>query len=195
MFGKFSRGLLAVSLAALVASCNSTSPTEGLSLGGGAQAASAQQPVTPVVQAYCPQVVMLEQSAIHQAFARGAEKDKNPDKLLYQASLADVTRQCTANESTITINIVAQGRVVQGPAGAPGKINLPILVEVVDGDNVIYSQKVPFAVDLPVGGTQFIFQKADVQIPNAQGGASRFTRVRLGFDSGAAPAKKTTRKR
>ncbi|MGK9050387.1 PilZ domain-containing protein [Neorhizobium sp. CSC1952] len=183
MFGKISRGFSAVSFVAVLAGCNSSSPTEGLT-------AQAQQPVTPVVQAYCPQVVMLEQDAIHRAYARGGQD--NPEKLLYQASFGDVTRQCTANETTLTINVVAQGRIVQGPAGTPGQVTLPILVEVIDGDKVIYSQKVAFPVEIPAGGTQFIFNKPDVQIPNAQGGASRFTRVRLGFDTG--PAKKPARR-
>lgn len=185
MFGKISRGLLTGSLVAVLAGCNSSSPTEGL-----APTAQAQQPVTPVVQAYCPQVVMLDQTAVYHAYARGGQD--NPEKLLYQASLADATRQCTANETTLTINVVAQGRIVQGPAGTPGKVTLPVLVEVIDGDNVIYSQKVAFPVDMPAGGTQFIFNKPDVQIPNAQGGASRFTRVRLGFETG--PAKKPARR-
>jgi hypothetical protein len=142
------------------------------------------QPVQAVVQAFCPPIVMLEQNAFYRTYARGGQDD--PQKLVYQASLADATRQCTANETTMTINVVAQGRIVQGPAGTPGSVTLPILVEVVDGDNVLYSQKVAFPVDTPAGGTQFIFNKADVQIPNGQGGASRFTRVRLGFDK--APA-------
>ena len=187
MFGKVSRGFLAVSLMAALAGCNSSSPTDGLT--PTAQAAPAQQ-TTPVVQAYCPQVVMLEQSAVHRAYARGGQD--NPEKLLYQASFGDVTRQCTANETTLTINVVAQGRIVQGPAGTPGQVTLPVLVEVVDGDDVIYSQKVAFPVEMPAGGTQFIFNKPDVQIPNAPGGASRFTRVRLGFDFG--PARKAARR-
>jgi hypothetical protein len=184
--GKFSRGFLAVSLATVLAGCNSSSP--GLGLGSSASEASAQ-PAPTVVQAYCPQVVMLEQNAFYRSYARGGQDD--PQKLIYQASLADATRQCTANDTTMTINVVAQGRVVQGPAGTPGSVTLPILVEVIDGDDVIYSQKVAFPVDTPAGGTQFIFNKADVQIPNGQGGASRFTRVRLGFDN--APAKKGKR--
>ncbi|WP_105439207.1 PilZ domain-containing protein [Neorhizobium sp. T25_13] len=188
MFAKISRGLLAVSLVAVLASCNSSAPTEGLT--PTATAAPAAEAATPVVQAFCPPVVMLEQTAIHRAYARGGEN--TPEKLLYQASLADATRQCTANETTLTINVVAQGRLVQGPVGVPGKVTLPILIEVVDGDSVIYSQKVAFPVDMPAGGTQFIFNKADVQIPNAQGGASRFTRVRLGYDTG--PAKKPARR-
>lgn len=153
-------------------------------------AASANaQPVQAVVQAYCPQVVMRDQDAIYRTYARGGQD--NQDKLLFQASFNDATRQCTANETTMTINVVAQGRVVQGPAGTPGSVTLPVLVEVFDGDNVLYTQKVAFPVDMPAGGTQFIFSKADVQIPNAAGGATRFTRVRLGFDNG--PAKKPRR--
>ena len=179
MVGTVARSLLSVSILAVLAGCNSSSPTSGLSAG----APAAEAAVTPVVQAFCPPVVMREEGAVHRAYARGGQD--NPEKLLYQASLADATRQCTANESTITINVVAQGRVVAGPVATPGQVSLPVLVEVVDGENVIYSQKVAFPVEVPTGGAQFIFSKADVQIPNAQGGASRFTRVRLGFDTGS----------
>jgi len=184
VFGKISHGLVTVSLLTALAGCNSSSPAGGI-------APTAQAETPAVVQAYCPQVVLREQTAIRQEYARGGQDD--PQKLVYQASLADATRQCTANETTMTINVVVQGRLVDGPVGAPGRVTLPILVEVVDGDNTIYSQKVAYPVDLPAGGTQFIFQKADVQIPNAQGGASRFTRVRVGFDNGA-PGKKPARR-
>ncbi|MFN7102437.1 MAG: PilZ domain-containing protein [Pseudorhizobium sp.] len=182
MFGTVTRKLLAVSLLALVAGCNSSSPTSGLASSTSAAQADA---AVPVVQAFCPPVVMREENAVYRSYARGGQD--NPERLAYQASFGDSTRQCTANESTITINVVAQGRVVAGPSVTTGQINLPVLVEVVDGDNVIYSQTVSFPVDLPAAGTQFIFSKPDVQIPNAQGGASRFTRVRLGFD---VPAKR-----
>jgi len=200
VFGKISRGLLAVSLIAVLGGCDTTigppdssfAPTRGTQPVAMPRASSPSTgPVTPVVQAYCPQIVLPEQTAIYQSYARGG--DKNADKLLFQASFGDMTRQCTANETTLTINVFAQVRLVQGPAGAPGKITLPILVEVVDGDNVIYTQKVVFPVDMPAGGTQLIFNKPDVQIPNSAGGASRFTRVRLSFDTGA-PAKKPARR-
>ncbi|HEV7437545.1 MAG TPA: PilZ domain-containing protein [Pseudorhizobium sp.] len=179
MFASVTRKLLSISLLAVVAGCNSSSPTAGLSSAATTPAVQAQS-VTPVVQAFCPPIVMREETAVYQSYARGGQD--NPEKLAFQASLADATRQCTANESTITINVVAQGRIVAGPAVTAGQVSLPVLVEVVDGDNVIYSQKVSFPVELPAAGTQFLFNKADVQIPNAQGGASRFTRIRLGFD-------------
>jgi hypothetical protein len=195
--GKYLRGFLTVSLVALLSACSSTGDAPnpyGRSHGSAPIDMLRPQAPTdpnapPVVQAYCPQVVMRDQDAIYRSYAKGGQD--NADKLLFQASLADATRQCTANETTLTINVVAQGRIVEGPAGAPGKTNLPVLVEVLDGDKVLYSQKVSFPVEIP-SGAQFIFNKPDVQIPNAQGGASRFTRVRIGFDTG--PAKKPSKR-
>ena len=208
MFGKISRGLLAVSLIGVLSGCDVTNPGPPVNPYGPTKGVQAVAPplsasenaarnaaadASPVVQAYCPQIVLPEQTAVYQSFARGG--DKNADKLLFQASFGDFTRQCTANEATMTINVLAQLRLVQGPAGTPGKVTVPILVEVLDGDKTIYSQKVAFPVDMSAGSTQLIFNKPDVQIPNAAGGASRFTRVRLGFDTGAAaPTKKPTRR-
>ena len=190
MSGKLSLKFLSVSLLAVLAGCNSSSPTGGLNLGQ--QQAAAQPQAAPVVQAYCPQVVLLDSTAVRSAYV-GNAKDGNPDKLLYRASLADATRACTANDTTLTITVMAQGRVVLGAAGKPGRTNLPVLVEVLDGDNVIYSQTTQFPVDIPPdGSTQFIFSKNDVSIPNSMGGVSRFTRVRLGFED--ATAKRPTRR-
>lgn len=160
---------------------------------GAAGRADAQASVTPVVQAYCPQVVIRTDTGFHRSYVGKATDDDS--KLIYQASFADVTRSCTANESTLTINVMAQGRIVAGAAGKTGDVTLPVLVEVVDGSNVIYSQKVGFTASIPPEGSgQFIFNKADVSIPNAAGGASRFTTVRIGFDTGKTAPKKPARR-
>lgn len=187
--GKQSLKFLPLALLAILAGCNSSSPVSGLSLGSSAQPAAATGPV--VVQAYCPQVGMLEQSAIKNAYAGNAKDD--PAKLIYRASLSEATRACTANDTTLTIRVQAQGRVVIGPAGKPGRISLPINVEVIgEGDKVLYSQTQSTVVDVPAEGVaQFLFDKADVSIPNQMGGVSTFTRVRIGFDD--ATVKKTGR--
>ncbi|WP_246658313.1 PilZ domain-containing protein [Rhizobium sp. FKY42] len=188
--GKQSLKFLPLALLAILAGCNSSSPVSGLSLGSSAPpAAAATGPV--VVQAYCPQVVMLEQSAIKNAYAGNAKDD--PAKLIYRASLSEATRACTANDTTLTIRVQAQGRVVIGPAGKPGRISLPINVEVIgEGDKVLYSQTQSTPVDVPAEGVaQFLFDKADVSIPNQLGGVSTFTRVRIGFED--ATVKKSGR--
>ncbi|MGF9564931.1 PilZ domain-containing protein [Neorhizobium sp. JUb45] len=197
MFGKTSlttasfktvlRTAAGAGLAAALAGCS----TPDL---GAAGRAEAQASVTPVVQAYCPQVVIRTDTGFHRSYV-GKAAEGDDSKLIYQASFADVTRSCTASESTLTINVMAQGRIVAGAAGKTGDVTLPVLVEVVDGSNVIYSQKVAFNANIPPEGSgQFIFNKADVSIPNAAGGASRFTTVRIGFDDGKAAPKKAARR-
>src|SRR3546814_9111935 len=105
--------LLSVSLLAMAAGCSPSTSADALPPG------AAQDPVVPVVQAFCPPIVMREETAVHRAYTRGGQD--NPEKLMYQASLADMTRQCTANETTITINVMAQGRIVAGPAATDRK--------------------------------------------------------------------------
>lgn len=191
MSGKQSLKFLPLALLAILAGCNSSSPTGGLSFGQSAQPAAAAS-VTPVVQTYCPQVGMLEQSAIRNSYAGNAKDD--PAKLIYRASLSEATRACTANDTTLTIHVQAQGRVVIGPAGNPGRITIPVNVEVLDGDKVLYSQTTSTSVDVPAEGVaQFLFDKPDVSIPNQLGGVSTFTRVRIGFDD--ATVKKTNRRK
>lgn len=199
MSGKSSLKFLSLSLLAILTGCNSTSPTSGLAVG---QTQAQPAAVAPVVQAFCPPVVLMDQTAVHSAYAGGNAKDKaNPnansdDKLIYRASLADSTRSCTANETTMTITVMAQGRLVLGPAGKPGQINLPVNVQVVDGEKVIYSQSVSFPVQVPAeGSTQFVFTKGDVAIPNGAGGASQFARVRVGFDDGSMAKTSSNRKK
>lgn len=181
---------LPLALLPLLAGCNSASPTSGLSLGQ--SATQVAQPVTPVVQAYCPQVVMLEETAIRNSYVGNAKDDAS--KLIYRAALSEATRACTANDTTLTIHVQAQGRIVLGPAGKPGRITLPVNVEVLDGDKVVYSQTSNIQVDVPAEGVaQFLFDKPDVSVPNQMGGVSRFTRVRIGFDDAAV--KKSSRRK
>jgi hypothetical protein len=188
--GKPSLKFLSLSLLAILAGCNSSSPTGGLNV----TEPAAQPAATPVVQAYCPPVVLRDETAVRSAYVGNAKDDAQ--KLIYRASLAEVTRACTANEQMMTINVVAQGRIVLGPAGKAGPTNLPLVVEVVDGDNVIYSQAISYPVTVPPeGSTQFVFSKADVTIPNsATTGGSRFARVRLGFEE-VGVAKSSRKKR
>lgn len=205
VFGKISRPVVTVTLLAALVGCSTSSPTDSLSSAGPNNLSATEHPQpagsgtappagagdqTPVVQAFCPPLVLNDETAIDQVYAKGGQGD--PQKLLYQASFNDFTRQCTANDTTLTVNAVVQGRLVEGPGGAGGQVTLPILVEVMEGDKVISSQKVAFPVAVPTGGTQFIFNKPDIQIPNQSGGISHFTRVRIGFD--LAPAAKTPAK-
>ncbi len=38
------------------------------------------------------------------------------------------------------INVAAAGKIITGPAGAPGAVTMPIRIVVVRGDEVLYSK-------------------------------------------------------
>ena len=162
--------------------CNT--PDTGGAIDAGGSAASA----TPaVVQAKCPQIVMRDATSVYRTYAKGATND--PTQIVYQASLADSTRQCVQSDTTLTVNVVVQGRVTSGPAGGPGTINLPIRVSAIDEDNTLFSEvtQFPVTVQSGTGAQQFIFTKS----APINGGAGDFAKVYVGFDTApAAPKKK-----
>lgn len=187
-----SRGVLAVSLLMALAGCNTGNPVSGL------MGQSAPQPAAPAataaapvgsdafVQGFCPQVALRDGTTVHRVYARG--KDNDPTQVVYQASIADTTRSCSRTESTLTVNVLAQGRLVSGPQGKAGTINLPVRITVIDGDQQVYSEVEPFSVTIADVNqpTQFIYSRA-VTVP---GNVSGLTRVHIGFDDGKAKKNK-----
>lgn len=190
-FGKVSRQMTAGALMALLASCSSTGDT----LSGAAPAATPAANAggldtaqgVAVVEGTCPVVELRDQTSVYQQYAGRAKDD--PAKLTVQASLADATRSCRMNETNLVVTVVAQGRVLAGPAGKPGTVSLPILVTASDGTSELYRQvSVVEASTAPDGSAgQFIFTNDQVAIP---GGAGRFTKIFVGFDDGPVKKKK-----
>nr|WP_284739615.1 hypothetical protein [Rhizobium sp. CG5] len=180
-----------MSLVAVLAGCNTDNPNAALSPGatppaGNTPAADPSLPTPAVVQANCPSIVLRDGTASYRTYAKGG-KDK-PDQVVYQASLADTTRACVLSADTnLTIKVMAQGRLIGGPAGKAGTVSLPIRVVVTDGDKVLYSELTKFDATLADVSqpAQFIFVKDNVTVPSDLGGLAK---VYVGFDEG--PAKK-----
>lgn len=137
------------------------------------------------LRAYCPQVMLREGTAFYNSYERGAEED--PTKLVYQASIANVTRSCTYGEGTLTMNVAVAGKIVPGPVGAAGTVTMPIRVVVTRGEEVLYSQlhQFPVAVNDTTGATQFVFNDPNVTFPAP---TSRSIRVFAGYDEGPEKA-------
>ncbi|ABR59393.1 hypothetical protein GOC91_10190 [Sinorhizobium medicae] len=174
MSGKVTRRVLAVSLLLAAAGCNKTQTGGAIDAGG-----SAAAPTPAVIQAACPPISLRDGTSSYRTYAKGAKDD--PSKIVYQASLANSTRQCVQSADKLTMTVVVQGRVVAGPAGGPGKVTLPIRVAATDGDTTLYSELTQFPVEVPAGTTQFVFTKADVTLP---AGAGAEAKVFVGFDEG-----------
>lgn len=194
--GKVSRHLLFVSLLATLAGCTSlgfggNKATDPVNVQSANAAPANATGTPPVVQGSCPRVYMRDATASYRSYAKGA-KSGDPQQVVFQASFGDVTRQCTLNETSLSITVVAAGRLVAGPAGGPGRVNLPIRISVVDGETTLYSEVTNFEAEIPAGAAtaQFLFRKDGITIP---GGAGSLARISFGFDEG--PAKKTANKK
>jgi hypothetical protein len=185
-FGLVSKGLVAASLLGMLAACSSTDTKSALGLGATPTAAS--QPA--VVQGNCPRIVLRDGTAYHDAYVGGtkpaADGSMDQAKLMYQASIANTTRQCRLEGGQMVITVQVAGRIVLGQAGAKGNAKLPIRVAVSDGDKVLYSELVPFEAPLPVSepASQFLFSKDNVTIPAGADTAM----IYVGFDNGADKA-------
>lgn len=138
------------------------------------------------LEAFCPPVSVRQGTASYSAYARGGQDD--PTKLTYQASIASTTRACSRADGTLTINVAIAGRIVPGPAGAPGAVTMPIRIAVTRGDEVLYSQMIKDQVTLGAANaaTQFLVKDPNITIPIPD---RRNVRVQVGFD-GANPTVK-----
>lgn len=134
------------------------------------------------LRAFCPRVHLREGTAYFNTYTRDGQND--PSKIIYQASISDVTRSCSFGPGTMTLTVAAAGRVVPGPAGQAGTIRMPIRVAVVQGGEVIYSQlhEYQVVVNAGTGATQFVFTDPNVTIPAPTG---TNIQVFTGFDEGA----------
>jgi hypothetical protein len=174
------RRFLGISLLAVVAGCNQTDKPGDLAVTtdpSGTATAAQQQTQTAIVQGACPQVYLRDGTAVLRRYAKGAKDD--PEKLLFQVTLADTTRRCVLSENQLVMTVMVQGRVVSGPAGSGETVNVPIRVAATDEDKTLYSELVQHPVATSAG--QFIFTQNNVTLPGGSGG---FTKVYVGFDEG-----------
>jgi hypothetical protein len=135
------------------------------------------------LRAYCPSISLREGTSFFNTYQKGGEND--PAKIVYQASISDVTRSCTQADGKLILNVAVAGKVVPGPAGKAGSMTMPIRIAVVRGDEVLYSELHKHPVTVGTDSTQWLFNDPNVSIPIPQ---ERNIQVFAGYDEG--PPKK-----
>ena len=167
-----------------VAGCQSTD-TAGVLNPGGDEAAQAKI-TQDELRAFCPRATLREGTAYFSNYRKGGEEA--PEKLVYRASISDITRACNYAGPTMTVNVAVAGRVVPGAASTGGTITLPIRVVAIQGEEVVYSQLYNHQVTLAAAGaTQFVFNDPNVVVPQT---GQRNIQVFAGFDEGPGGVKK-----
>ncbi|MDG4856475.1 MULTISPECIES: hypothetical protein [unclassified Mesorhizobium] len=130
-----------------------------------------------------------EAAAAAQTGPNGQPVDPNrdPAKIIYQASITDVTRDCTHENGQLTMKIAVAGKVVPGPLFTPGTVTMPIRIAVQHGPDVLYSQLHQYQVQVtdPSAATQFVFTDTNVVVPEP---TARDYQAYAGYDENAPAA-------
>jgi hypothetical protein len=181
---RFIKGFALFGFILAAAGCQSDDAGNVLNAGGDNKATEPKV-LESELRAYCPPVMLRDGTAYFNTYAKGGQDD--PAKLRYQASIMDVTRTCSSAGGAMTMNVAVAGKIVPGPAGAPGSVTMPIRIVVLRGEEVLYSQlhKYQVAVGNAASATQFVFNDPNVSFPSPTG---RDVQIFAGYDEG--PPKK-----
>lgn len=154
---------LALSLAACQSSGTSGAP--GVSSAGpkAEQPPNSEKVDIAALEQFCPRITLRSGTAYYDRYEKGGDGD--PGRIIYQASITDVSRSCRPDNDKVRITAALAGRIVPGPKGKPGTVTVPIRVAVVKGDQVIYSKLFKHDVETGQSATEFIFSDPDIVIP------------------------------
>jgi hypothetical protein len=148
----------------------------------------------------CPPVSIRAGAATYAVAAPGKQPVGND--LRYQATITRTARDCTQTGDQITARIGILGRVIAGPAGTPGSIEIPLRVAVVQGGvqektiaTKVYRTTVSMSEDTSV---PFSLVAEDVVYPVPPGATGDSYIFYIGFDPQALtpePKAKAARKK
>ena len=118
--------------------------------------------------------------------------DATPMNTRYQVTIAQTARECAALGGVVTMRVGVQGRVLLGPAGGPGQVDVPLRLAVVQEGpepKPIVSKFARLTVAIPSGQTAvpFVHVEQDLTFPLPRGNLIGAYVVYVGFDP--APAK------
>ena len=138
----------------------------------------------------CPGVEVRAGASTLAVNTPGAES--GPMNTRYQVTIGQTARECAALGGVVTMRVGVQGRVLLGPAGGPGQVDVPLRLAVVQEGpepKPIVSKFARLSVAIPSGQTAvpFVHVEQDLTFPLPRGNLIEAYVVYVGFDP--APAK------
>jgi hypothetical protein len=133
----------------------------------------------------CPSVGIRQGASTLTVSANPAEQ--TPLNLRYQVGIINTARECHLNGPTLTMRVGVQGRVVLGPMGTAGEIEIPLRLAVVREaiePKTIATKLQRIRVTLPPGdgNVPFTHVEEDVSFPMPPGAEIDYYIVYIGFD-------------
>lgn len=157
-----------------------------------------QAAVLNIAETICPTVDVRQGTSTLQVPTNNAD----PLTLRYQGTLGDMARECNVSGGIMRIKVGIEGRLLLGPAGMPGQLEVPIRYAVVkEGPDpkTVLSKLVKVPVAIPDGQQNVIFTHVDnsIAFPMPPGLDIEAYVVYVGFDplsEKPTPAKKPQQK-
>jgi hypothetical protein len=140
----------------------------------------------------CPGVEVRQGASTLAVNASATEA--SPMTLRYQVGIGDTARECAPLGAVMTMKVGVQGRILLGPAGGPGQIDIPLRMAVVqEGANpkTVVSKFYRLPVTIPPGQVSipFMYVEQDITFPMPRARDLDAYVVYVGFDPSGAPAK------
>ncbi|MBI4274058.1 MAG: hypothetical protein HY659_05110 [Rhizobiales bacterium] len=133
----------------------------------------------------CPRVTIREGASTYMI---GSGADTSALALRYQGTFARAARECALVGSTMTIKVGVQGRIILGPAGGPGQVEVPLRYAVVQEgleSKTVWTKFYKVPVIIPEGSSNVAFThvEQDVAFPYPKNAADLENYIiYIGFD-------------
>lgn len=144
----------------------------------------------------CPNVDVRTGAATLMIGTKPGEGEPSALDLRYQGTIIRTARECHVNAGVMTMKVGIEGRVITGPAGGPGNVDVPLRIAVVrEGVNpkpiVSKFVRIPVTVTSAVDRVNFTHVEPEISFPLPQplGDIDAYI-VYVGFDSMSAPPAK-----
>ena len=148
----------------------------------------------------CPDVKVRTGAATLIIASRPGATEPTALDVRYQGSITRTARECHASAGVMTMKVGIEGRVITGPAGGPGNVDVPLRIAVVqEGVNpkTIVSKfvRIPVTVASAVDRVNFTHIDPEISFPLPQPlGLIDAYVVYVGFDPVGAPPEKKSRR-
>jgi hypothetical protein len=185
---------LALTLAACgSSSILSTSALDVFSTSPKATTANASAGGQETTDVECPDVSVRSGAATLLVGGKPGEAEPSPLEVRYQGSILRTARECHVAGGVMTMKVGIEGRVITGPAGGPGTVDVPLRIAVVhEGINPkpIVSKFARLQVNVAGAVDRVTFTHIDPEItfpmPTPAGQIDSYI-IYVGFDPVGAP--------
>jgi hypothetical protein len=152
---------------------------------------SSQVPLSEEID--CPTVDIRTGASTITVYGPGEQTSTN---VRYQATIGQMARECGIRAGALAMKVGVQGRIILGPAGGSGQLDVPIRIALVEegpSPKTLWTKLYRVPVQIPGGQSNipFVHVENDLTVPRPSDIESVI--VYVGFDQTAAPEPKTRR--